>query len=320
MRDPICCQAAGGTPQGAGSACSPQPQACCLPSGVCAMRDPLCCISAGGTPQGAGTVCSPQPQACCLPNGTCQNLDPLCCDDQGGFISGGLCLGDFVPPPAGNGIDDACEGGGPNPPTTCPAPHDRRKNRYICFTPELTPQQIAYRVDKITAPTGICWVGTPDANNRSQCVDSPVFRFWNEPHVEVGDCEIIPVADYQIRGTVDGFTMGGPFNVGTILVPSLNAKLWGDSVGSNNGIEWTPPNQFTNVQDVLAILAYIAVAPVTPLFESANLQAISAPDSCLNPFVNTADVLIAVRAVAGDSYGPPATGKIVDPNNCPICP
>ena len=316
-QDPGCCIANGGTPQGPGTGCTAV-RACCLPNGTCAMRDPLCCINSGGTPQAAGSQCAPQMQACCLPNGGCVNRDPVCCDEANGTIAGGVCQGDVAPP---DGIDDACDGGGgPNPPNTCPAPHDRRKNRYICFDPELTVQQIAYRVDKITAPTGICWVGAPDANNRSQCVDAPVFRFWPEPYIEVGDCEIIPVADYQVRGTVDGFTMGGPFNVGTILLPSLNLKLWGDTVGVNNGIEWTPPNQFTNVQDVLAILAFISAAPIRPIFEVANLQAISSPDSCLNPFVNTADVLIEVRAIAGDSYGPPSTGKIVDPNNCPLCP
>lgn len=315
--DPFCCQRWGGTPQGAGSICS-APQACCI-NGTCMMLDPLCCQGFGGTSQGPGSQCGPIVTGCCKPDGSCQNLDPICCDDEGGTAIPTACAGVDINPP--NGRDDACDGGGgPNPPTTCPAPHDRRKNRYICFTPDQSTLtvQVAYRVDKLTAPTGICWVGAPDANNRSQCVDSPVFRMWTEPYLEVGDCEIIPVADFQVRGTLDGLNMGGPFNVGTILQPS--PKLWGDTAGNFNGIEWTPPNQIGNVNDILAILARISVSVGAPIFEVANLQAISSADSCLNPLVNTADVLICVRAVSGDSYGPPATAKIVDPNNCPSCP
>lgn len=209
-------------------------------------------------------------------------------------------------------------------PLPAAAPHDRPKNRYISFTPNNGANVVAFRVTKSTAPTGSCWVQSPVQSGFDQytarCDAAPVFRVWNEPVVHVGDCEIIPVADYDITTTADGSVFSPSLAIGTIPVPSLNAKLWGDLVGGNNGVEWTPPNQFTNVQDVLAILAFIGAAPIQPQFTAANLQAISSVDSCLNAFINTSDVLIAVRAVAGDSYGPPTTSKLLDPTLCPVCP
>ena len=209
-------------------------------------------------------------------------------------------------------------------PIAAEPPHDRRKNRYISFSPHSFDNTVAFRVTKTTAPTGSCWVQAPLQSGNDQytarCGATPVFRVWNEPVVHVGDCEIIPVAIYAIAATSDGSVFSSSLTVGTILLPTLNLKQWGDVCGINNGPEWTPPNQFTNVNDVLALLAFISNAAIRPQFTVANLQAISSADSCLNAFVNTADVLISVRAISGDSYGPPNTGKIVDPNNCPGCP
>ncbi len=210
------------------------------------------------------------------------------------------------------------------PPTPAPGPFDRLKNRYISFSPNNGPNSVAFLVTKTSAPAGSCWVQAPVAAgahiNTARCDLLPVFRVWSEPVIHVGDCEIIPVADYEVTATADGVAFSPALPLGTIPIPSLNLKLWGDIVGSNNGVEWTPPNQFTNVQDVLAIQAYISGAAITPPFTVANLQAISSADSCLNAFVNTADVLISVRAIAGDAYGPPATTKITNPVLCPICP
>ena len=42
--------------QGAGSQCT-APEGCCFPDGSCANIDPLCCEAEGGDPQGAGSVC-----------------------------------------------------------------------------------------------------------------------------------------------------------------------------------------------------------------------------------------------------------------------
>lgn len=203
----------------------------------------------------------------------------------------------------------------PSPPIEPTAPNDRQKNRYISFAPGNAGNTIAFRVDKITTPTGSCWVDTPGAMGNAKCVAAPVFRVWSEPVVHTGDCAIMPVASYEIRATTDAAVFTAPLVVNTIAEPVLNLKKWGDVVGVNNGVEWTPPNRFTNVNDVQAMLAYIQGFAIVPAFQSVNLEAISSADPCLNNFVNTADVLILVKAIAGDAY--PFT---TNPASCPVCP
>jgi hypothetical protein len=174
-------------------------------------------------------------------------------------------------------------------------------------------------------PAHSCWVQAPSALpgdlNTAKCDAAPVFRTWSEPVVHVGDCEIVPNSDYTVFTNIPGpVEVPTGLAIKTAEVASLNTKVWADSVGSFNGVEWTPPNRFTNVQDVLSILARISNAVGAPQFTVVNLQAVSAPDSCLNAFVNTADVLIAVRGVAGDRYGAPDTGKVTNTTLCPVCP
>ena len=201
------------------------------------------------------------------------------------------------------------------PPIIPPAPHDRRKNRYLSFSPQTGGVLAAHRAAKVTPPTGECWVGAPDANDRSNCVSAPVYRTWSESVVHVGDCAVTPVSDYEIAASVDAAAFTSPLLVSTIALPSNNNKYWADVAGINNGTEWTAPNQFSNVQDIVALLAYVTSAAVKPTFEVANLQAVSSNDPCLNDFVNTADIFICVKAVAGDPY--PFT---TDPAKCPACP
>jgi hypothetical protein len=213
-----------------------------------------------------------------------------------------------------------------------PAPYDRRKNRYLSFAPNNGADSVAFRVQRTTAPAGSCWVQVPGQNpfqggnvnnadaNTALCGTDPVFRVWTEPVIHVGDCEIIPVADYTIFTNSPG-PIENPVGlaVSTILLPS-GGKLWGDNVGSNNGAEWTPPNQITNVNDVTSLLAFISGAAIRPHITVANLQAISSSDPCLNAQVNASDVLIAVQAVAGATYGPASTTKPITFAGCAVAP
>ena len=210
-----------------------------------------------------------------------------------------------------NGIPDDCE---VSPPLAAAPPHDWRKNRYVSFNPNSGASLVAFRVDKTTSPTGSCWVGAPDGAGRSRCVGAPVFRVWSESTIHAGDCEIVPVATYEVRGSADGVAMTPPLTVPTIALPTAG-KFWGDVAGINAGLSWTPPNQFTNVQDVVAMLSYISAAVSKPTFEAVNISAVSSSDSCLNAFVNTADVLMVVRAAAGDVYP-----FLTNPAQCPVCP
>jgi len=204
-------------------------------------------------------------------------------------------------------------------PTPSPAAVDPGailRNRYISFAPNNPGQSIAFRIDRTTAPTGSCFAGPPDSQGNSQCLASPTFRVWSEPTVTVGDCAISPVANYEVRSTFDAAAFSAPLALQTINLPSNNAKFWGDVSGPFNGVEWTPPDQFTNVTDPLAILARISgIAPVLPAFTRVNVQAVSSVDPCLNAFVNTADLFIVVKAVEGIPYP-----FVADPALCPVCP
>lgn len=203
--------------------------------------------------------------------------------------------------------------GAANPPLAALPPHDMRKNRYISFRPNNGTTVVALQVTKTTAPSGSCWVDAPDGLGNAKCISSPVYRLWNEAVVHVGDCAIMPVANYEVRATANGTVFSPPLALATIALPS--DKFWGDIAGVNTGMEWSAPNQLTNVQDVLALVSFIIDAAVKPEFQRANLGAISSADPCLNNLVNTADVLAVVQAAAGAPYP-----FIANPASCPPCP
>ncbi len=86
-----------------------EPGACCFADGHCELKKPALCTQAGGTYQGLGTTCTPnpcpQPQgACCFPNGSCTLVTQANCTGtwQGAGTTctpnpcpSGLCPGDM---------------------------------------------------------------------------------------------------------------------------------------------------------------------------------------------------------------------------------
>lgn len=203
-----------------------------------------------------------------------------------------------------------------------PPPHDIEKNRFVSFVPASGAVPVAHQIRIVsntlhpTAGSYSGWIAAPSTSSgtTSRIVSTPVFRIWSEPVIHGGDCEILPGASYEIRSTPDGITYSAPIVVNTTAKPA-GGKDWGDIVGFNNGTQWTPPNGFANVQDVVAVRNYVTgVAPI-PTAQRVNLQAISARDSCLNDIVNTADVQAAVFAINGANYP-----FITDPLLCPDCP
>jgi hypothetical protein len=96
------CESAGGTYQGDGSSCSPNPcttpaatGACCATDGTCSVATQADCESAGGTYQGDETSCSPNPcttpaatGACCATDGTCSVTTESDCESAGGTYQG----------------------------------------------------------------------------------------------------------------------------------------------------------------------------------------------------------------------------------------
>ena len=66
---------------------------CCLPDGTCVVTTSAACTSQGGTYQGNGAACSPNPcpqptGACCLVDGTCVTVTAATCAAQGGTYHG----------------------------------------------------------------------------------------------------------------------------------------------------------------------------------------------------------------------------------------
>ncbi|MFQ5591889.1 MAG: PQQ-dependent sugar dehydrogenase, partial [Phycisphaerae bacterium] len=109
------------------------------------------------------------------------------------------------------------------------------------------------------------WIGqpfqVPEGCNPLPCGDGdwiarveadPVYRLWTETTLHVGDCQIVPVATYAIRATVDEVTFSGALEVGTILKPDV--RHYGDAVGAVSPMtgEYTPADGFVNVNDVQA--------------------------------------------------------------------
>ena len=182
-------------------------------------------------------------------------------------------------------------------------------------------------------PGGDCWVQTPtqtaniipsqNVQFQAVCGLAPVFRIWTESVVHVHGCPIIPATQYEIfTNGVGPVENPVPLPIGTAGTPSLNNKLWGDNVGINNGLIWTAPNSFCNVQDVLSLQAILSGAAIRPTHSVANVRGGSSADGCVNSTINASDVLAIVSSIAGASYGPPATTQPVDPAaaGCKLCP
>jgi len=96
--DETACEGGGGTYQGNGAACSPNPcpqpsGACCLGAGACSVLTQLECGAQSGTFEGDATTCSPNPcpqpsGACCFNDGTCAELSATDCSGAAGNYGG----------------------------------------------------------------------------------------------------------------------------------------------------------------------------------------------------------------------------------------
>ena len=84
------------------------PGACCLLGGVCSLLSQSDCGAQGGTFQGTGTTCTPNPcqqptGACCYAGGSCSELTSANCASTGGSYSGDgtTCTPNTCPQPTG---------------------------------------------------------------------------------------------------------------------------------------------------------------------------------------------------------------------------
>ena len=93
------------------------------------------------------------------------------------------------------------------------------------------------------------------------------------------------------------------------------AKLGGDTVGIFNGVEWTPPNLTTNIDDAVAIIKTWQGGPVVaPVGNVAHLSVADVDPGDINTVVNFNDVFIVILAFQGNQY---PFGPANADGNCP---
>ena len=233
----------------------------------------------------------------------------------------------------GNGVPDECD---PVVPPALEAEHVR-KNRYISVVPNVDSPTLAYRVELTEGPgaTGVVgWIGepfdpscedetgSPLAGNPpcagldavARVVDSPVFRLWGEELVHVGDCEIVPVATFGIRATVDGVEFSDALEIGTILKPGFQHH--GDVVGEGTGVDFTPPQGVVNVTDVSAYLFAAQGLPQAPHWVWVDLTGLGlgAPP---NFIINVSDLQQILKGIDVIPYLDSNMGMNLNPADCP---
>ncbi|MBI4716435.1 MAG: hypothetical protein HY763_01400 [Planctomycetes bacterium] len=367
--------------------------ACCASDGVCTGGgDAAACASAGGTYQGNGTTCTPNPcpppsGACCTIGGGCAELTQSGCDvvPNAGWAGPLTTCSDTFPPNEIPGIGNSCCDGLDNdcdgmadlddaadcPPDACsppvepplPAdpPHNRVKNRYISFKPNPADaaDPLRYRITR-TYPLpalDLGWVGPPDAGGLCLVLpDSqmPAMRLWTETVIHVGDCEIYPVPDTanapltcSISGAPCSVACGvgqcttGSFGGDCIpppttyelratkdnvvysdplvltTVPRPCPKKWGDLVGAFENGAWTPPNGVCGTNDFLAILQSFQVLPQRPHVSVTDVVGSGIPGK--ESCVNKSGGMSDVFRIIKAFQGE-AYPFATDPTQCPDCP
>jgi len=215
-----------------------------------------------------------------------------------------------------------CPFDGPRP---AQPPHDTLKNRYFSFDPNSASAS-AIRVDMVTGPGAggaLGWVGEPfdpscenddGSPNGEPClavdyvarvVAAPVFRSWTESMIHLGDCEIAPVATYELRSTADGLTFTPPGRFATIHRPGT--WYYADVVGVGTGDlpplpGFSGPNGVVNVSDVQAFILTAqgdsSPSAHTTWVDLYGLGAGSPP----NFLLNVSDLQRILFAQAGQQY------------------
>ncbi len=89
----------------------------------------------------------------------------------------------------------------------------------------------------------------------------PYFDTWAQSTLHIGDCEVIPLATYEIRvcAPPDGLVCSDALTIGTIGQPFISPGFrgnYGDVVGPADAVTeaFVPPDGFTNVIDISAYI------------------------------------------------------------------
>jgi probable HAF family extracellular repeat protein len=217
------------------------------------------------------------------------------------------------------------------PPVVPALPEDNvPKNRYISFDPNNRGRLLAYQIELAEGPGSrgvLGWLsrpaeqGCPDnctGDFVSTVVESPVYRSWPETILHIGDCEIVPMATYELRATPDGISFTGPLEVATIHKPG--ERYYGDVAGIGTGAlppepGFTGPNGVVNVVDVQAFLL-TALGPTSP---SAHITWVDlhglGEGSPPNFILNVSDLQRILFGFEGQEYTD--APNQLDPADCP---
>lgn len=281
---------------------------------------------------------SPMPMgSCCNIDGSCRANSELECgggDDT--WTQRGVCEPNTCPRSA-------------DPVQPAAPPHDTRKNRYVSFDASSNASTtVAIEVqlsgmkrcsgnlgwsciddDDCAAGTGSCaqhpdvgtvlgWVSEPDENGLARVVDAPVYREWPETLVHLGDCEIVPVAMFELTATPDGVFHSAALEIGTIAKPGV--RHYGDVVGVGTGDlpplqGFTGPNGVVNVTDVQAfILTAQGSSTASAEVTWVDLHGLG-PGAAPNLILNVSDLQRIKFGFEGIVYT--ATPEQLDPADCP---
>ncbi len=158
---------------------------------------------------------------------------------------------------------------------------------------------------------------------------TPLFAddsVWNLQTLHIGDCQIIPIALYEIRACAppDGAVCGDPLLIGTVeqsWLPGVRANF-GDIAAAPDvaGDPYGPPDGFTNVTDLQAMLAVTGNFPGTGLPQPhvtwADLHG-NGTGTPPNYFPNVADTQMFLKAFSLNSTWTGAHADNRNPGDCP---
>ena len=183
------------------------------------------------------------------------------------------------------------------------------RNRYLSFDTNCLNQgqEVAFRIDLLNSQycsdsSGFeSWVGEPDAEGIAHAVDFDDRWIsnmngagdWPET-VHVGGCTVVPVATFDIVAT--NF-VGGSAPLELPTTPKPGIKFWADCVGFYDGVKWTPPQGFINIDDAVA-----AIKTWQASGAEAHLSWMDVHDEQVNHVVNFNDVFTIIQAFQGQAY------------------
>jgi len=100
---------------------------------------------------------------------------------------------------------------------------------------------------------------------------TPVFRVWTENTLHIGDCEITPIATYELRATTDGVIFSDPLTIATVELPQISPSYFGgfgDVAEAPIGGQYQPPGGIGNITDIQAyvntVVNYPTIDPTKP--------------------------------------------------------